>query len=763
MLQVNKGASHWTDNSSRLQMSVVDGVRTAIRIVRRQLPLVSIILLCSIVLPLIYILVTPPKFTAVGELVIDTRKNQVLQQQSVLSEPEIDSSTVQTQVGIITSKNISLAVIRKLHLDQDSEFTTPGFLDGLLAFVRGQGADRAEAESQERVLTYFDTHRSVKRQGLTYIIQVGFTSLDPKKSAAVVNAIMNSYVEDQLASKYEAARRAGDWLLERITKLREQALESDRALVEFKEKNNIVDTGVIPGTSQGRLLTEQQLSEVNSQLMLAAAATAEARARYERMQQVMSHDVLPDPSFTESLKNEVIIGLRKQFLILAQREAEVSQKYGANHTVAVNLRAQMQEVRRSIADEMSKIEESYKNDYEIALTREASLRKSLGNLVGESLASKQAQIELHELKSKADLSRAIYENFLKRYMEASQQKDAVPISESRTISPASPPSKRSQPNVSMTLALSLVGGSLISFLAAYLREASNGDFRTIGQVEYALHLKCLAEVPVLKDARPNLASSTYTGTYKEGQSAGSDTQRRGPHFLRHVLEAPFSRYTEAIKAIKIAADLNDALNSNKVIGVTSSLSGEGKSTIASNLAHLIADAGATVILVDADLRGPSLTQRLAPNCVGLVEVISGNVALETAITPLPFSTLHFLGAGRDTKLPHTNEILASVSMKNLFETLRNRYDHVIVDLSPVGPIVDVRATAHIIDSYVYVIEWGKTRIDVINRSLADASGVYDRLLGVVLNKVNLKTLDLYENYSSRYFYSVGGRKLTEGD
>jgi polysaccharide biosynthesis transport protein len=219
-----------------------------------------------------------------------------------------------------------------------------------------------------------------------------------------------------------------------------------------------------------------------------------------------------------------------------------------------------------------------------------------------------------------------------------------------------------------------------------------------------------------------------------------------------VLESPFSRYTEAIKAVKIAADLNGALNPQRVIGLTSSLSGEGKSTIASNLAHLIADARGAAILVDADLRGSSLTQRLAPDSLGLVEVISANLPLDAAITLLPFSKLHFLGTGRATKLRHTNEILASAAMKNLVDTLRARYDHIIVDLSPVGPIVDVRTTGHFIDSYIYVIEWGKTKAGVIQRSLTEANCVHDRLLGAVLNKVDLRSLDLYEKYPRKYSY-----------
>jgi polysaccharide biosynthesis transport protein len=727
--------------------SLVDALRNAIRIVRCQLLIMSVILLHSVALALIYLLIAPPKFTATGEMVIDARKVQLLQQQSVLSDAQIDASTSQTQVEVLKSKNISLAVIRKLHLTKDPEFGER-FIDRALGFVFGQGEAPTEPEKEESALDYFQEHRTVKRQGLTSFIQVDFTSLDPGKSAEIVNAIMSAYVEDQRASKYEAARRASEWLFDRIKELRAQATATEGAVVEFRDKNNIVDTGG-PGLgyAQGRLLLEQRISEVNSALTLASTATAEAKARLERIRELVSGDI-PDASVADALKSEVIIKARGQYLDLAQREAFFSQKYGETHMATVNLRMQMQEVRHSIAEEMRKIAGSYKSDYEIALARENSLRKTLEAIVDESHVANQAQIKLRELKGSADAARSLYENFQQRYMEAVQQRDSIPISESRLISVATPPSKSSSPKKLRTLALSLVGGSLLGFAVAYLREANDRVFRTTGQVEGILQVNCLAMVPALKTTSPDPGCNSR----EERESFGNRSLARGNRdFLRYVVEAPFSQYAEAIKLIKIAADLSGALNSSKVIGLTSTLPNEGKSTIASNLAHLIADAGASVILVDADLRNPSLTQRLAPNSLGLIEAVRGSLSLDSAITGVPSSKLKFLCAGTTSNLRHTNEILASASMKTLIDALRPKYDYVIVDLSPVAPIADVRTTGHFIDTYVFVVEWGRTKVKVIERGFTDAQGVYDRLLGVVLNKVELEAQGRYESYHGNHY------------
>ena len=651
MLRVNRQVD---EDLSKTDRSLGGLLRSANKVVRRQLPIMSLILLCSISLAIAYLLITPPKFTASGDMVIDTHQAQLLQRESGSNDLIIDASTVQTHAEALKAENISLAVIRKLHLNEDPEFvgSGKGLIGRLLRFIFGQGSASIEAENEENALRYFEDHRTVNRVGLTYVIQVGFTSLSPEKSAQIVNTIMKAYVEDQIASKYDAARQTNDWLASRLKELGAQAAAGEQALVEFKDKNNIVDTeGVGRGNVQGRLLNEQQISEINSQLIIASASTAEAKARLEQMKDLMSRDV-PDSSVVNSLKNEVISKLREQYLALAQREALLSQKYGADHLVPVNLRSQMREVRLSIADQMRKIMDSYQSEYEIALTREKNLRKGLESAVGKSRISNQAQVKLRALKSSVNSTRSLYDNFLQRFMETAQQKVSFPISETRVISQAKVPLKSSSPKRFMTLILSVVFGSLLGFVVANLREVSDSVFRTTSQVEDTLHVNCLAMVPRLKVAPLKLDNNPAN----EGNGS---MVRKNKDFLRHVIEAPFSRYADAIRSIKVAVDLSGTLRAHKVIGVTSTLPNEGKSTIASNLAYLIADAGRSVILVDADLRSPFLTRSLATDAFGLIEVVIGYRSIDSAIIELPSSNLKFLAAGATSKLPHTNEILAS--------------------------------------------------------------------------------------------------------
>ena len=322
------------------------------------------------------------------------------------------------------------------------------------------------------------------------------------------------------------------------------------------------------------------------------------------------------------------------------------------------------------------------------------------------------------------------------------------MTEARVITRASPPSAKTSPKSFLILAAATVGGLVLGLGLAMLREISDRVFRTGNQVETQLRTECVAIVPMIKPG----AKAAPVSTRAAADPAASRIIAPNAGLLRYVIDSPLSPFAESIRAVKVSVDLSGAAKSNKVIGITSSLPNEGKSTIAASLAQLSAHGGARVILVDCDLRKPSLSQELVPNATpGLIDVITDPASLDKVIWSDPSTQLSFLPAGVRSRLIHTSEILASDAMKRFFVRLRESYDYVIVDLSPVAPVVDVRSATHLLDSYVFVIEWGKTKIDVVEHSLNSARGVYDNLLGVVLNKVNFKLLNRYEGHGNYYY------------
>jgi len=259
----------------------------------------------------------------------------------------------------------------------------------------------------------------------------------------------------------------------------------------------------------------------------------------------------------------------------------------------------------------------------------------------------------------------------------------------------------------------------------------------------------------------------------------------GPRSIRR-----FSRFAEALRSIKVAIDQNSGAASSgrkavskegkplygaakassiakrereacAVFGFTSSLPHEGKSTIAASLAVLMAQAGARVILVDCDLRNPSLSRKFAPKAEhGVLDVIAGRVPLEDAVWKEVSTNLTFLPVATKTRIEHSSEILAAAGTKGLFEDLQSKHDYVIADLSPLMPVVDTRATTRFVDSYVCVTEWGATKIGAVKYAFKDAPNVYENLLGVVLNKANIDRLSTYDPvgrnyYRNRYYTQYG--------
>ncbi|MGY3038088.1 succinoglycan biosynthesis transport protein ExoP [Bradyrhizobium sp. USDA 4354] len=741
MLQVNKPTSEINRDFPEADGSPSQTLTSYLDIIRRQFPTMIAIVSACVILALLYLFTAAPQFTSTASMVIDTRKVQLFQQQSVLGDIAVDSATVETQVEILKSENISLAVIRDLRLTDDPEFTGSGggvlgALVDVIASLFSDGHPPTEFELTRKALERFEKNRTIKRLGFTYVMEINFTSLDPAKAARIANAIADAYIVDQLEAKYQATKRASVWLQDRIKELRTQASAAQRAVVDFKSANNIVDTG-------GRLMNEQQLAEVNSQLVMAHAATAEAKARMDRINDILKQEI-PDASVADALKNDTIVKLRGQYVDMASKESIWAMKYGSDHLAAVNLRRQMAEIKKNIIDELRRIQESYKSDYDIAQTREEAIKSSLANVVSESQLTNQAQVALRELESNAQSYQAMYDNFLQRYMESVQQQ-SFPITEARVISAATTPLKKSYPKTLIILAGGVFGGMMLAFGAAMMRELADKVFRTTGQVEEELGANCIAILPAL-GMGAGLRDNVLRGKLVR-------TNNPEPDLLRYVVDNPLSRFSEAVRSVKVAVDLNAIVRENRVLATTSTLPNEGKSTLSTNLAQIMAHGGARVILVDADLRNPSLSRALVPDAkIGLVEVVAQKAKLEDALVVDPQTKLSILAAGTTSKLLHTNEILASKAMHALVTQLRSNFDYVVLDMPPMAPVVDVRVTSSFVDSYVFVVEWGKTKIDVVKHNLRGSPEIQDKLLGVVLNKADTKALARYESYHGRYYY-----------
>jgi len=266
-------------------------------------------------------------------------------------------------------------------------------------------------------------------------------------------------------------------------------------------------------------------------------------------------------------------------------------------------------------------------------------------------------------------------------------------------------------------------------------------------------LNCLATMPVVRSGPAAESGPAKTPTKPPVLPVGLRPVAAGPAILSQAINAPLTQFTESLRAVKVAVDLNGILKSKRVIGFTSTLPNEGKTTLATNFARLVAHSGSRCVLIDADLRKPSLSNLLASDSTtGLVDILADKCSSADVQRVDPLTGLVFIPTGITSKIIHSSELLGSEKMKKLVEQLNESFDYVILDLPPLSPIVDVRMTTHFVDSYVFVVEWGRTRIHSVMRAISAAREIHDLILGVVLNKADQRVLGRYDSYHSRSQY-----------
>ncbi|WP_027573963.1 AAA family ATPase [Bradyrhizobium sp. WSM1743] len=731
-------------------------IKSTLIFLRRQYLVIIVSAALAAAASLLYLRLVPPNYTAQVQVLFENPRAQFLQKQSLLSEPIVDMTQIETQLQIIKSQATAVAVINKLKLADHPDFKPSRPLHSwLLRWLRRFGSNPAEEaqsaapdQPSEAAIVNFLDRLSAGRVGFSHVIEVNFTSRDPVLAAEIANAIAKAYINDQLAAKFEASRTATSWLQERLRNLGEEALTAERAVDAYKSQNNIVSSG-------GKPIGEQQITELNTRLAQARAQSSEAAAKLSRYETLLDTDPAKPSSIanldaigSDAMNSPIITTLRQQYLELARRESELTARVGRDHLAVVNIRNRLREFRASILDEVKRLSEISRSEAELAKQRQQEIEKQLSAVVSQSRLTNSAELTIKDLESRAKSLRSLYDTFLQQYMGSTQQ-ETFPISETRVIFPASAAQTKTKPKANVVLSFGLLGGLALGLLLGFVRDVMDRVFRTSSQLEAALELPCLSLVPILNLPRQQRPAARL-------QQKQEDTNQRilstAPDIHRAVVGMPLSRYTEAIRAIKIAIDHSPAKTPNQVIGVTSALPNEGKTTIAASVAQLIGHSGKKVIIVDCDLRNPSLSARLVPKAVdGIIEVMNGDRSLEEVIWRDPKTNLAVLPAVPRGPVLHSSEILSDGSICKLFDRLRQSYDYVVVDLPPLSPLVDVRVTAPLIDCYVLVVEWGRTKIDVVQHALHTAPTISDALIGAVLNKTDIKAMGRYDTYRSDYY------------
>ena len=697
----------------------------------------GIILGCAAVimgLATTYIHQLTPLYTAQASLMLDQQKLQLIDIKSVLSGAEGSSAVVATQVEVLTSPAIAAKVAAKLHLETIPEFNStlgppPSFspINWLREKISALfGPDQATfqiSQAPSPPLTSVDFapalmgHVAATNDGTSYIIKVRATSESPELAAQIANAYVDAYLTDQLEAKFDATRRASAWLNDHLSELREKVLSSEHAVQIFKAQNNL--------TTSGTTVTSQQLSELNSQLIIAAADRAQKESAVRELQNLVKL-----PGALESARGvagtPLIQTLRGQEAELLRRQAELSTRYKPEHPTMVNLKAQIDDIHQKILQEANNGIRAAADELTAARAKEASLRTTLNSLTHSTAEQDKAQVQLAELEREAQANKALYEDFLNRFKQTSVQQD-IQQADARAVATATPPGGPSYPNTSLYMSVALAVSMFSGIFLAFFIELLDNGFRTSDQLEKTLGLSTLGMVPAI-------------GMGRKAQEV--------------VVTEPVALYSEAIRSVRTALRYSDVDNPPKIVLVTSSLPAEGKTVFATSLARSVARSGGRSLLIDCDLRRPGVTKLLgAATHLGLTDLFDGTATIDSIIQIDEVSGMHFIPAKSGTANPQ--DLLGSQHMRLLLEQVRSRYDLVVLDSPPILVVSDGIILSHAADTTMYIVRWEKTPRHVVAGAIKMLRANGGHLAGAVLSRVNTRRHSAYGYGDSAYYYSRG--------
>ena len=666
-----------------------------------------------------------PTFSATAVIMLDQRKNAVADVNTVLSGLPTDSaSVVQNQVQVLTSEQLAGRIVDKLKLDSDPEFNTElaprlSNLFGLLSSrndtsqlaLRPSQAKGSEA-MREAAIDRLLSRLSVEQVGASTTMTISVASVDAAKSARITNAYAEGYVEDQLNAKFDATKKAASWLSNRVREMAVQVQSDQAALQAYKAEHGIVDT--VGGGS----LVDQQTASVSVQLINAKADLAQKTALYNRTLELQRTGRAVEAS--QVVGSPLIAQLRTQEAELQRQEAQLSARYLPKHPKLVDIRSQMSDTKAKIAGEVARVIDSLANDVVVGRANVQSLQNSLDQLQSKSQTENSASVKLKALESTAMSSRSIYEGLLSRLKEI-QGQEGIAAADARIISRAMEPATAS-PRPASVLGVAVPASLVLGLLFAFLAEAVDPSLRTTEHVDKYVGLPVLTTIPEV------------------------GTQSARHHVAESVVSDPSSSFSEAIRGLYLGLSLSSVERAPKVLLVTSSVPGEGKTVVAVSLARLAARNGRRVIIVDADFRRPAVasTMGVESSVGGIVDVLDGRLPLEQCVVQDAKSqTLVLTGSGRSVD---PSDLLTSDALERLIATLRSRYDLVIIDSAPVLPVNDTFALAPLCDTALFVTHSGKTPRDAVVTALRGLKSKKVSVSGIALTRTKIDPRYGYHDY-----------------
>jgi exopolysaccharide transport family protein len=674
-----------------------------------------------------------PVYEAVGQIVVNKAdSNLITFKDSMPVVDYYDQSDLDTEVRILQSDLMALQVIRQLNLDKRPEFG--GHSDQKLANLV---ADPLQGDSNHisALLGQFRSNLRVTLIPNTRVMEIHYHSTDPQLAASAVNTLAATYVEQNFKTKFESTMQASDWLSKQLVDLQMKVETSQEKLVRYQKEHEIL------GTDEKQNIITQKLDELNKEMTMAESDRMQKEAIYRQTQSndpvAIAAAIISDSPGAGS-GSALLDKLREQQATLRIQVAELSTQFGPSYPKVEQLNNQLKEIDHQLQSETTKAVDHLKQQYLAALQRETMLRGAFDKQKQEANKLNESAIEYSILKRDLDSNRTLYEGLLEKLKEAGVTA-GLRSNNFRIINAARVPSAPSEPNIPRNLSFALVLGIISGVGLAFVLENMDNTVRTPEQAQIISGLPSLGMIPL--------------GS-KSGHGATGKRLALTP--AKEVFETvtqirPQSQMAESYRALRTSLLLSNLGAPPKVIMVTSARPQEGKTTTSINTAIVLAQKGVRVLLVDADLRRPSVhkTLGMGPRS-GLSNVLTGSATVQQTITTSPIlPNLLIMPAG--TPPPNPAELLASSNMRDLITELRQQFDHIVIDTPPTLSVTDAVVLSPRADATILVIRSGQTTKQALRRARDILTQVNAHVAGVLLNAVDLTSPDYY------YYYEYQGK------
>jgi capsular exopolysaccharide synthesis family protein len=695
----------------------------------------------------VYTFTATPIFEAKTQLLIESDDPNVVSFQEVINEEQAKADYYQTQYNILRSRALARKTIDALglwnspHLGGGVTGRPAGIKDVVFGIGGGIGSmfggsaaatvkDPDETEAQSKTIDAFLRNLTVSPIRNSRLVDVKYRLPDAAAATAIVNTLAKNYIEQNLEYKFMASKEASDWLGERLAEQRQQVESAEARLQQYREQTDSISL------EHRENIVVQKLADLNAAVTQARTDRFQKQALYNQLQGLGDNRAALD-TFPAILSNTFIQQQKAELSQLQSQFAQLSEKMGERHPEILKVKSAIELAQTKLDGEIGKVVQSVKNEYQAALAKENSLVGALNQQKGEAQSMNRKAIDYGVLQRDVESNKQLYESLLQRAKETGVSSE-LKTSNIRVVDQAERPSSPVSPRKALNLMLGLFGGGLFAFGLAFFFEYIDSRIKTPEELKIHLGLPSLGMVPALD--------------VKECRTTEPLISKGVP-----------PNFAEAYRSVRTNVLFSSAEEGGRALVVTSTGPGEGKTTVAANLAISLAQAGQRVLLVDADMRRPRVHEVFNETQEpGLSNVLVGNAKASDSVKKSGVPGLWLLTAGHIP--PNAAELLGSKRFREFLGQLQSHFDCVIVDTPPVMAVTDAAVAANIASGVLFVVGAEMTTRHAAREAVDQLERSRARFLGAVLNRVEIeKNAYYYSHYYRReygaYYHCTGEHRV----